>query len=114
MRAASGRSAGAKRVRQFYAAALEDADRALLEAAEQVEGLDAEIALLRPKLLLEITEHPDNLDVLLPGVRLLVQAVATRYRISGQAKDDLLQSVVGVLEGVGAALLPPEPGDGQP
>ena len=30
--------------------------------------------------------------------RLLVQAVATRYRISGQAKDDLLQSVVGVLD----------------
>jgi hypothetical protein len=44
-------------------------------------------------------------------VRLLVHAVATRYRIGGRAQDDLYHSVVGVLEGIGASLQAPGPED---
>ena len=46
------------------------------------------------------------MPVILRGMELLVRAVAARYRISGKSEDDLFQSAVGVLKGVGELLLP--------
>ena len=91
---------------RFYASVLAEAERTALEAARQLEGLDEEIALLRVKLQSALAERPDDHDLLLKSVSLLVRAVATRYRIAGPAQEDLYQSIVGVLKGVGAALLP--------
>ena len=93
---------------RFYASVLAEAERTALEAAREMEGLDEEIALLRVKLQTALAERPEDHDLLLKGVALLVRAVATRYRISGPAQEDLYQSIVGVLKGVGAALLPEE------
>ncbi len=90
----------------FYRKGLNDAEKACLDAAAEVKGLDEEIALLRVKVHSVVAAEQQDMDVLLKGVRLLVQAVATRYRISGAAEQDLLQSVVGVMEGLGAALMP--------
>ncbi len=90
----------------FYRRGLSEAEKACLDAAAEVEGLDEEIALLRMKVQSVVAGEQQDMDVLLKGVRLLVQAVATRYRISGRAEQDLLRSVVGVVEGLGAALMP--------
>ncbi len=97
--------------KQFYASVLEAAERTALEAARELDGLDEEIALLRVKLQTALAERPEDHELLMKGVNLLVRAVATRYRISGPAQEDLYQSIVGVLKGVGAALLPEEGSD---
>lgn len=88
----------------FYAQVLSEAEALRLPQAEEVEGLDEEIALLRVKLASLLEAQPQNLSLLLKGVEMLVRATAARYRLSQKAGDDLYQGVIGVLEGVGRAL----------
>lgn len=91
-------------VQDFYAQALSRAERLRLARAKEVEGVDQEIALLRVKLQQLAGRHPDKLDLLFKGVNLLLRAVATRYRLSPRAEDDLSRSIAGVLSGIGSAL----------
>ncbi|MEK7282123.1 MAG: hypothetical protein AAB037_07235, partial [Chloroflexota bacterium] len=70
------------------------------------EGLDEEIALLRVKLSQLLIEHPEDTDLLLKGVGMLVRAVAARHRLSKKAEDDLYQNVLGVVRGIGGAMFP--------
>jgi len=88
----------------FYRDALTEAEQVLLPEAMEMEGLDEEIALLRLKLQQAIMERPEDLDLLIKGVSLLVRAVPTQYRLSPKAKDDLMDSVIGVLDGIGQSL----------
>ncbi|MBI2935891.1 MAG: hypothetical protein HYY31_03655 [Chloroflexi bacterium] len=88
----------------FYEDALSQAERLRLPRAREVEGLDEEIALLRLRLLRHAKEHPENLEVLLKGVRLLVQAVVARYRLSPKAAENLSQSIAEVIDKVGITL----------
>ncbi len=92
--------------RDFYGSALAAAERIELEAAGEIEGLDREIALLRMKLRKVLTERPEDLQLMLRGIDLLVKAVSARYRLSKQAEEDLAESIAGVIRGVGGALLP--------
>ncbi len=100
-RASSPRDTG--RVR-FYEEALSQAEQVALSQARDLEGLDEEIALLRVKLR-SMADDPENVTPFLKGMELLVKAVGARYRLSKKSQEDLLQSVMGVLEGVGGALL---------
>ncbi|MBF8264952.1 MAG: hypothetical protein HW384_816 [Dehalococcoidia bacterium] len=92
--------------RGFYADALSNVEKERLPEARQLEGLDEEIALLRVKLNQLVAEHPDDMDGLVKAVRLLLQAVATKYRLSPQAKNDLYESFAGVMKGIGGMMLP--------
>lgn len=98
------RSRKSKRRENFYASALTEAEQARLPEAKEVEGLDEEMALLRVKLASLLESQPENMALLLRGIALLVQATKARYRLSPQAEEDLYQSVLGVLRGVGGAL----------
>ena len=99
-------SRGIRNAEEFYAEALSKAERLRLSKARKVEGVDEEIALLRMKLHQLLEEHPDKVDLLFKGVNLLLRAVVARYRLSPKAGDDLYQSIVGVLNGVGRELWP--------
>ncbi len=71
-----------------------------------MEGLDEEIALLRLKLATLAREHPENLELLLKGVNLLVRAVTTRYKLSPRSQEDLALNLSQLLNSVGLAILP--------
>ena len=88
----------------FYEEALTEAERLRLPRARGVEGIDDEIALLRVRLLGYAQKSPENLEVLMKGVALLTRAVATRYRLSPKSQQDLMDCLVGVVEGVGRGL----------
>ena len=90
----------------FYARSLSEAERVLLPQARQVEGLDEEIALLRVKLSSALSEHPDNMPLMLRGVELLVKAVGAEYRLSRKSQDNLAAAIDGVLKEIGGALFP--------
>jgi hypothetical protein len=49
-------------------------------------------------------EHPEQFELLLKGVALLVRAVATRYRLSPASRQDLERSMAGVVDGIGRSL----------
>ena len=59
-----------------------------------------------------VEEQPENLELLIKGIGMLVRAVSNKYKLSHKAEEDLYQSLLGVLKGVGSVLLP-EGFDGQ-
>ena len=100
----------AARVRDFYAAALTEAERLQLADARHVDGLDEEIALLRVRLRSALEQRPQDFDLLREGIALLVRAVATQYRLSPRARKDLADRMAAVLNSVGDQILPADGG----
>ena len=88
------------------------AERVRLSRARQLQGLDEEIALLRVRLGSLVEEQPENVELLIKGIGMLVRAVSAKYRLSPRSEKDLYQSLLGVLQGVGSILVPEEP-DGE-
>ena len=95
---------GTSKAPGFYTEALSAAERMRLPKARDVEGIDEEIALLRVRLFQFAKEHPDQLDLLLKGVTLLVRAVTTKYQLSPKAKKDLTESIEGIINGIGRGM----------
>ena len=90
----------------FYDEALSQAEKVRLSRAKQIQGLDEEIALLRVRLSRLAEDQPENIDLLIRGIGMLVRAVSAKYKLSHKSEDDLYQSLLGVLQGVGSVLLP--------
>ncbi len=105
-------AAAAKRTRaaarNFYRQALNQAERLDLERAQEIEGLDDEIALMRVRLKRAVEEHPQDVQLLVKGLDMLARAVGTRYRLSPKSRRDLADNLGAVLNSVGDQLLPPE------
>jgi hypothetical protein len=95
-----------QKLRDFYRSALSEAEQIQLEAAAELEGVDDEIAVLRMKLREALQKQPDDLQLMLRGVDLLVKAVSARYKLSPEAGEDLADSIAGVVRGVGGLLMP--------
>jgi hypothetical protein len=90
----------------FYEEALSEAERLDLPEARRMEGLDEEIAVMRVRLKRALEERPEDVQVILKGLALLVKAVTAKYRLSPKARKNLSDSIAGVVEGLGAALYP--------
>jgi len=104
------RSLQHRRTTGFYDDSLTLAEQVALSQARDIQGLDEEIALLRVRLR-SLAEDPKKLTPFLKGLEMLVKALAATHRLSKKSQDDLMDSVMGVLEGVGTAVLG-EPRDG--
>lgn len=91
----------------FYAACISTSAE-IMERAAQVEGLDQEITLLRATLKRHIDERPQDMELMLKGVRLLVQAVAARYRMSPQRAEELGATLEAATRALKEQFLPQE------
>jgi len=98
LRAARGRRR--RQSTRFYATALDPADRAGLDDAAAVQGLDQEIALLRLRLRRLLSEHPDDHALAVRAMELLVRAVGAACRLTPAESDDVLARVSAELGGV--------------
>jgi len=87
-----------RRVRSFYARALTAADRAALDDAREVEGLDDEVALLRLQIRELIANEEPDARVVQGAMRLLVQAVVTQQRLSGSQAEGLTEATTRLFE----------------
>ncbi len=105
-------AAAAKRARatarNFYRHALDQAERLDLKRAQEIEGLDDEIALMRVRLKRAMAEHPQDVQLLMKGLEILVRAVGARYRLSPKSRKDLAENLAATLNSLGDQLLPPE------
>src|SRR5688572_12023426 len=88
-----------QRTKAFYERGLSAAEREGLDEARALRGVDEEIALLRLRLREALAAQPDDWDVLLGGVRLLIQALLAQRRLSGQQAEELSEQLVGIFEG---------------
>jgi hypothetical protein len=105
-------AAAAKRARaaarNFYHGAVDRAERRDLKRAQEIEGLDDEIALMRVKLKRAVEERPEDVKLLVKGLEVLVRAVGARYRLSPKSRKDLADNLAATLNSLGDQLLPPE------
>ena len=91
---------------RIYDEFMSEDERKLMAEARLVEGLDEEIALIRVRLARATKERPEDLRLLRDGVTILARAVATRYRLSPRAKQELADSMAAVLNSLGDQILP--------
>ena len=105
-------AAAAKRARatarNFYSQALDQAERLDLERAQEIEGLDDEIAMMRVRLKRAVEKHPQDVQLLVKGLDILVRAVGARYRLSPKSRKDLAENLAATLNSLGDQLLPLE------
>ena len=92
--------------KDFYADVLSEAERARLEAARELKGIDEEVAILRIMLRDQIMQNPDRTGLLFKSIDMLTKAVATQYKLSPKSQDDLNDSIIGVINGIGRELWP--------
>ena len=90
--------------RSFYARVLSAADRAAVEDARDVQGLDEEIALLRVLIRRLLEDDAPDPTVLQNGMRLLVQALVAQQRLSGRQAEGLGDAAARLVEEFGAVL----------
>ena len=90
----------------FYAKDMERSEQELLNEAMAIEGLEQEIALLRVRLKAAFEEEKPDLRLLTKVMNTLVRAVATQYRISPKARQDLADNLSATLNSLGDQLLP--------
>ena len=96
----------AKQARNFYASALAEAERVKLPSARRVEALGDEIALLRLQIEQQLREHPEDVELVLKSMDTLAKLVAHNYRLSPKSKDDLLDNLLGVIDGISKTIWP--------
>ena len=95
------RPLGREPAEAFYERGLSAAEREGLDQARALRGVDEEIALLRLRLREALAARPEDWEVLVGGVRLLIQALLAQRRLSGQQAEELSEQLVGLLEGFG-------------
>ena len=107
----AGRRGGRRLAKSFYDGALTEAEAQDLSSAQEISGLDEEIAVLRLKLRSALEEQPEDVTLMLKGIELLVRAVSAKYRLSAKDREDLSESVKGVLRDIGGPVYPEVFGD---
>ena len=98
----SGRRRTGKR--PFYSRALSEAEKLALEEAQDIEGIDDEIALVRVKLQSLLEEAPDDIQLQMKAANTLARLVRLRYQLSPQARDNLADAISEVLKELGGSL----------
>jgi len=83
--------------RGFYCRALDEAEKLDFELAQDVEGIDDEIALLRMKIKDLLHTDPDNIRLIMEAANILSRMVTTRYKITRDQKKALSNAIGGVL-----------------
>lgn len=101
-----------RRTRSFYARVLSAADRAAIDDARAVEGLDDEVALLRVQIRRLLAEDEPDPRVLQGAMRLLVQTLVAQRRLSGREAEGLGDAAARLLEEFGAAMAAGDGGEG--
>jgi hypothetical protein len=91
---------GAPRTHGFYSKILDEKERLDYKHAVEVEGLDAEIALLRVKIKTQVENYPENIKLITQATNALVRMVIAKYNISKDDKPGIKEAVLNVLKEV--------------
>ena len=87
----------------FYSSALDEAE---LVNAMSREGVDEEVGALRVRLDHFMKKHPDDMELMLKGMSVLIRAASARYRMSAQSKSELAESLAALTTQMRVQLFP--------
>jgi hypothetical protein len=95
---------GKKSRQSFYAKALDEAEGLDFELAQDVDGIDDEIALLRLKIKSLLEHDPDNIKLIMEATDALSHLVMARYKMGSAHKKALVNAIGGVLKDLAVPL----------
>ena len=101
-----GAPAGNQNARKhgFYSMVLDEEEQLDFEQATRAEGLDDEIAMLRVRIKSVLRHDPDNIKLIAQATNALAKLVSTRYNISKDDKNGLMEAINNVLKDVALPL----------
>jgi hypothetical protein len=83
---------------------LDEAEKADLETATGIEGIDDEIALLRVKIKSVLEKDPENVRLIMEATSTLAGLVRTRFKISKVQQRGLREAIGKVIREVALPL----------
>ena len=92
------------RTHGFYSKVLDEKEQLDFAQATEVEGLDAEIALLRVKIKSLVARDPENLKLISQVTNALSRLVITKYNIGKTDKQGLKEAMHNVLKDIAVPL----------
>jgi hypothetical protein len=101
-----------RRQANLYRRLTAEVDPAMLATAARAEGLDDEVAIVRVLLGRHLAEHPENLELTIKGMHLLVRMVTAQHQLSGADAAELNERVDQVARHFAAAVFGQEAADG--
>jgi len=91
-----------RRARRFYTTRLSDDEQEALVVASQLEGVDAEIAILR--VLIRRVISSGDLEAARRGIETLCRSLKARHELDDRSSDQLATSLERVLDNLGREL----------
>jgi len=96
----------------FYSKVLDEAEKLELEAAQSIDGIDDEIALLRVKIHSLVDKDPDNIKLIMEATNTLARLLRTKYNLDKAQQRGVKEAIGNVIKdlavplgvGVGVAL----------
>jgi hypothetical protein len=82
----------------LYSKALDEAEGLDFELAQDVEGIDDEIALLRLKIKSLLETDPENVRLIMQATNALARLIEARYKINADQKKALKNAIGSVLK----------------
>ena len=81
----------------FYSQVLDEAQRLDLEVAEDIQGIDAEIAVLRVKIKALLESDPDNIRLIMDAANTLARLLRTRYNLGQHEGKGIKDAITNVI-----------------
>jgi hypothetical protein len=100
----NARKSSSSEKHDFYSKVLDEVDKADLEEAAKIEGIDDEIALMRVSLRKLIEQYPENIEVQMRVINTLTRLIRTKYNISKEQRKSLKEAITKVLTEVAIPL----------
>jgi hypothetical protein len=91
-------------VTQFYTEVLDEAEKLDFETAAGLEGVDAEITLLRLKIKQILAADSQNTRLIMAAANTLAKLVKTRYSISQKQEKGLGEAIRRIITDIGVPL----------
>ncbi len=88
----------------FYSKFLTETEKQGMEEAEEIEGLDHELALLRVKLCHLLKDNSDRIDLQIKAVNMIARMARTRHIITPEDKGRYKDALSGILREVAIPL----------
>lgn len=88
----------------YYSMVLDEAEQLEYEQAIMVDGLDAEIALMRVKIKSLVARDPENIRLVMQSINALARLVQIKYNIDKEDKQGLQEAIKNVLKDIALPL----------
>ena len=88
----------------FYSRVLDEAEKIDFELASGVNGIDAEIALLRVKIKSILENDPKNIKLVVDVTNAPERLIRTRYKITKEQRKGLKEAIGNVIRGIALPL----------